>query len=103
MRTTVGRGGPELTPNYLAILLGLRGRGATSPKRAVSKYVLMREDKAGPHCGDMAEQDPPLIERVEQLKSSVPKITKSKWSLWITEAGLNAIDNRVLLTGRKSM
>ena len=102
MRTSIGSCGPELAPNYLAILLGLRGRGAISPKTAVSKYVLMREDKVGPHCGDMAEQDPPLIEWVEQPKSPVPKITKSKWTLWITKAGLKAIDNHVLLTGRMS-
>jgi len=100
MRINVGKGGPELKPNHLAILLGLRGRGATTPKKAISKYVLMREDRVGPHCGTMAEESPPLIEWVEQSRSPVPKITKSKWTLWITEAGLNAIDNHVLVTGR---
>jgi hypothetical protein len=95
----LSNGGPEITPNCLAILLGLRGRGATSPEAALSKYVLMREDKVGPHCGDMEEQG--LIEWVKKRKSPVPKITKSKWIFWITEAGLKAIDNHVLLTGRK--
>lgn len=101
MKTTVGKGGPELKPNHLAILLGLRGRGATSADEAVSKYVLMREDAVGPHCGTMAEESPPLIEWVEQPTSPVPKITKSKWTLWITKAGLKAIDNHVLVIGRK--
>jgi hypothetical protein len=101
MKTTVGEGGPELTPNHLAILLGLRGRSANSPKRAVSKYVLMREDGVGPRCGNMAELSPPLIEWVEQPTSPVPKITKSKWTLWITKAGLKAITNHILVTGRK--
>jgi len=100
MRTAAGKGGPEVKPNHLAILLGLRGRGATSPAKAVSKYTLMREDGVGPHCGTMAAQSPPLIKWIEQPKSPVPKITKSKWTLWLTEAGLKAIDNHVLVTGR---
>jgi len=101
MLTSVGNGGPELKPNHLAILLGLRGRAATSSEKAVSKYILMREDGVGPNCGTMAEESPPLIEWVEQSKSPAPKITKSKWTLWITKAGLKAIDNHVLVTGRK--
>jgi hypothetical protein len=100
-RTTVGKGGPELLPNCLAILLGLRGRGATSPETSVIKYVLMREDKVGPDCGDMADLNPPHIAWVENPKSPVPWITRSKWTLWVTPAGLKAIDNHVLLTGRK--
>ena len=101
MGVSVGQGVPVLKPNHLAILLGLRGRGANSPEAAVSKYVLMREDRVGPDCGSMAEESPPLIEWVEQPRSPVPKITKSKWTLWITPAGLAAIDNHVLLTGRR--
>jgi hypothetical protein len=59
----------------------------------------MREDKVGPHCDDIDEQG--LIEWIEQPRSPVPRITKSKWTLWITEAGLKAINNHVLLTGRR--
>lgn len=101
MKTTIGKGGPELKPNHLAILLGLQGRGATSPDKAVSKHVLMREDGVGPSCGSMDDESSPLIEWVEQPTSPVPKITTSKWTLWITKAGLTAITNHVLVTGRK--
>jgi|GEM_PF-3410482 len=91
----VGKGGPRLMPNALSILKSLKNRGATDQSRAVSKYLLMAEDGVGPHCYNL--EDEGLIEWVEQPKSPVPELTKSKWTLWITPAGQDAIDNHVLV------
>jgi serine/threonine protein kinase len=90
---------PRLRPNALAILKALKKRGATSAGAAVSKYLLMAEDGVGPHCYNL--EDDGLIDWVEQPKSPVPELTKSKWTLWVTPAGLRAIDDHILLGERK--
>lgn len=84
----------QLRPNAVAILKALKKRGATSAEKAVSKYLLMAEDGVGPHCYNL--EDEGLIEWIEQRKSPVPHLTKSKWTLWITSEGLWAIDHHTL-------